>query len=234
MEGRHGVSNAVSLVLALLVTVALAGVSIISFINQAQNVSNPMKEEVAGQVQKMAEEISIVYWIGGNLMLKNEGEVPVTISKAFTTDGVYNLNIVLNPGEKKTINIPQSILLVLQTSRGGLIKLKTPQQSGGGSNPGGLEIIEGQATKVGGNVQIKIKVKNTSNDVIYSTSVSIVGETGKTYVSPRNWPLNPGEEVQDATVLLISEYGTQYYVRVHGFVAQGGNEVSDAIWLTLS
>lgn len=231
---RLGVSNAVTLALALVVTVALAGVAITAFINQAQNFSNPVREEAARQIEKMAEEVSIVYWIAGSLMLKNEGEVPVTISKAFTTNGVYDLNMVLNPGEKKIVNIPQSDLLVLQTSRGGLIKLKLPQQSGGGSSPGGLKIIEGQATMVGTNVQIKIKVKNTSNDVIYSISVSIVGEYGKTYIAPKNWPLNPGEEVQDTTSLPISEYGSQYYVRVHGFLTQGGWEVSDAIWLTLS
>ncbi|MEM2448951.1 MAG: hypothetical protein QXT14_08405 [Candidatus Bathyarchaeia archaeon] len=233
MGKNFAVSNAVSLVLALLVTVALASLSLFAFINQSQNISNPMREEVAEQVQRMGEEVSIVYWIGGNLMLKNDGEVPVTINKAYTTDGIYNINIVLNPGEKKVVNIPQSDLLVLETSRKSLIKLKMSQPGGSGSS-GGLEIIEGEAKKVGNNAQIKIKVKNTSDQVIYSISISIVGETGKTYVSPKNWLLNPGEEVQDTTVLPISEYGTQYYVRVHGFLTEGGREVSDAVWLTLS
>lgn len=229
-----GLSTSVSLILALIVTMILGGLAVAIFTNQSQSISNVVREEVAGQVQKMAEDISMVYWIGSELMLKNEGETPVTIVKVFTEQGVQNVNLPINPGEKKTLTVPQSEMLVLQTSSGSIIKLKTPQPSSSQTSSGGLEIIEGQATKVGGNAQIKIKVKNTSDQTIYSISISIVGENGKTYVSPRNWLLNPGEEVQDTTVLSISEYGTQYYVRVHGFLTEGGREVSDAVWLTLS
>jgi len=230
---RLGISEAATLTLALIVTMALAGVAIAFYQMHASSASNAIREEAAAQIGRMSEEISIVYWIGDRLMLKNDGDRPVTIQRIFTGSGMIEQAITLSPGEKRVLTIPQSDLLVLQTSSGSIIKLRNPQPRGGGGLPGGLEIMDGQATRVGSNAQIKIRVKNTSNQVIYSISISIVGENGKTYVAPKNWLLKPGEEVQDTTVLSISEYGTQYYVRVHGFLTQGGQEVSDAIWLVL-
>lgn len=231
--GRIGLSYALTLTLALIVTVALASIAVTFFNTYGQSVSNAVRSEVESQRARMSEEVSIVYWIGSRLMLKNDGEVPVTIEKIFTDSGVISQTVTLNPGEKKILTVPPSDLLVLQTSKGSLLKLKNPQPQGSGGVSGGLEITYAEATEVGNNAQIKIKVKNTSNQEIYSISISIVGETGKTYVAPKNWLLNPGEEVQDTTVLLISEYGTQYYVRVHGFLTQEGQEVSDAVWVTL-
>jgi len=232
VRSRLGVSEAATLALALIATMALAGIAIVFYQSYAQSASNAVKAEAASQIERMSEEVSIVYWIGSRLMLKNDGEKPVTLQRIFTSSGVIEQTISIQPGEKKILTVPQSELLVLQTSSGSIIKLRSPQPQAGGMT-GGLEITEAKATRVGTNAQIKVKVKNTSNQVIYSISITIVGENGKTYVSPKNWLLNPGEEVQDTTVLSISEYGTQYYVRVHGFLTQGGQEVSDAVWLAL-
>jgi hypothetical protein len=230
---RLGISEAAALVLALIVTLALAGVAIVFFQMQASSASNAVRMEAAAQMERMSEEVSIVYWIGSRLMLKNDGDKPVTIQRIFTGSGIIEQAVTINPGEKKVLTVPQSDLLVLQTSSGSIIKLRNPQPGSGGGSSGGLKITDGQATRVGKNAQIKIKVKNTSSQTIYSISISIVGENGRTYVAPKNWLLSPGEEVQDTTVLSISEYGTQYYVRVHGFLTQGGEEVSDAVWLVL-
>jgi hypothetical protein len=230
---RLGISESATLALALIVTLALAGIAIAFFQSYAQSASNAVKAEAASQVERMSEEVSIVYWIGSRLMLKNDGEKPVTLQRIFTDSGIIEQTVTIQPGEKKVLTVPQSDLLVLQTSGGSIIKLRNPQPQAGGGVSGGLEITEAQATRVGTNAQIKTKVKNTSSQVIYSISLSIVGENGKTYVAPKNWLLNPGEEVQDTTVLPISEYGTQYYVRVHGFLTQGGQEVSDAVWVVL-
>ncbi len=228
-----GLSHALTLTLALIVTVALSSIAVVFFNTYGQSVSNAIRSEVESQEERMSEEVSIVYWIGSRLMIKNDGEVPVTVNRIFTDSGVIEQTITINPGEKKILTVPQSDLLVLQTSRGSIIRLKNPQPQGSGGVSGGLEITYAEARKVGTNSQIKTEIKNTSNQVIYSISISIVGETGKTYVAPKNWLLNPGEEVQDTTVLPISEYGTQYYVRVHGFLVEGGEEVSDAVWVTL-
>jgi len=230
---RLGISEAAALVLALIVTLALAGIAIAFFQMQASSASNAVRMEAAAQMERMSEEVSIVYWIGSRLMLKNDGDKPVTIQRIFTGSGIIEQAVTINPGEKKVLTVPQSDLLVLQTSSGSIIKLKNPQPGSGGGSSGGLKITYGQAMRVGNNAQIKIKVKNTSSQTIYSISISIVGENGRTYVAPKNWLLSPGEEVQDTTVLSISEYGTQYYVRVHGFLTQGGEEVSDAVWLVL-
>jgi len=230
---RLGISEAAALVLALIVTLALAGVAIIFFQMQASSASNAVRVEAAAQMERMSEEVSIVYWIGSRLMLKNDGDKPVTIQRIFTGSGIIEQAVTINPGEKKVLTVPQSDLLVLQTSSGSIIKLRNPQPGSGGGPSGGLKITDGQATRVGNNAQINIRVKNTSSQTIYSISISIVGENGRTYVAPKNWLLSLGEEVQDTTVLSISEYGTQYYVRVHGFLTQGGEEVSDAVWLVL-
>lgn len=230
---RLGISEAATLALALVVTMALASVAIIFYQNYAESVSNVVRAEAASQIQRMSEEVSIVYWIGSRLMLKNDGEKPVTIQRIFTDSGVIEQATSLNPGEKKILTVPQSDLLVLQTSQGSIIKLKNPQPQSSGGLSGGLEITEAEARRSGNNAQIKTKVKNTSDQAIHSVSISIVGKDGKTYIVPRNWLLNPGEEVQDTTVLPISEYGTEYYVRVHGFIMEGGREVSDAVWVTL-
>ena len=230
---RLGISEAATLALALIVTMALAGVAIVFYQAYTSSASNAVRMEAAAQMERMSEEVSIVYWIGSRLMLKNDGDKPVTIQRIFTGSGIIEQAVTINPGEKKVLTVPQSDLLVLQTSSGSIIKLRNPQPGSGGGSSGGLKITYAQATRVGNNAQIKIKVKNTSSQTIYSISISIVGENGKTYVAPRNWLLNPGDEVQDTTVLSISDYGTQYYVRVHGFLTQGGEEVSDAVWLVL-
>jgi hypothetical protein len=230
---RLGISEAAALVLALIVTLALAGVAIVFFQMQASSASNAVRVEAAAQMERMSEEVSIVYWIGSRLMLKNDGDKPVTIQRIFTGSGIIEQAVTLNPGEKKVLTVPQSDLLVLQTSSGSIIKLRNPQPGSSSGSSGGLKITDGQATRVGDNAQIKIRVKNTSSQTIYSISISIVGENGRTYVAPKNWLLSPGDEVQDTTVLSISDYGTQYYVRVHGFLTQGGEEVSDAVWLVL-
>jgi hypothetical protein len=232
---RLGISEAATLALALIVTMALAGVAIVFYQAYTSSASNAVRMEAAAQMGRMSEEVSIVYWIGSRLMLKNDGDNPVTIQRIFTDSGIIEQAVTINPGEKKVLTVPQSNLLVLQTASGSIIKLRNPQPSSGGGSSGGLKITYAQATMVGAsnNAQINIRVKNTSSQTIYSISISIVGENGMTYVAPKNWLLNPGDEVQDTTVLSISDYGAQYYVRVNGFLTQGGEEVGDAVWLVL-
>jgi len=159
---RLGISESATLALALIVTMALAGIAIVFFQSYAQSASNAARAEAASQIERMSEEVSIVYWIGSRLMLKNDGEKPVTIQRIFTDSGIIEQTVTIQPGEKKILTVPQSDLLVLQTSGGSIIKLKNPQPQAGGGVSGGLEITEAQATAVGTNAQIKITVKNTS------------------------------------------------------------------------
>lgn len=231
MRGGLGLSHAVTLVLALVVTVALASIAVVGYNSYAKSVSNALKLHSGEEVSRVSEEVSIVYWVGSSLMLKNEGEAPVRIVRVFS-DNVYSVDVVLNPGEKKVLTVPQSEQLALQTERGSIMKFKNPKPSVGGASEV-LEITRAEANRVGDNVQIKTWVKNTGAQQIYSISISIVGEAGKAYVAPKNWLLNPGDEVQDTTALPISEYGSQYYIRVHGFLTGGGQEVSDAVWVAL-
>ena len=183
----------------------------------------------------------MVYWIGDRLMLKNEGEVPVTIQRIFTDSTVreFSDGVTVDPGEKHLFTqISGSDLLVIQTSSGRLIKLKAEtgvSGSGGGGGGPKIEIISSNIQRVGSshNIKITIKVKNTGSVKIHSVSVVYIGETGETYVKPRNWLLNPGQTAQDTVTLSGTQYGDSFYVRVIGYSTQGGVEVSDAVWLSL-
>ena len=238
---RKGISEAVALILALIATIAVASLAVLFFLFHSQAVGAVVQQGIGEQLARMGERVSMVYWIGDRLMLKNEGEAPVTIRRIFTDTGVreFSDGITISPGEKRLITqVLGSDLLVIQTSSGRLIKLKAESGSsgsGGGGVEARLEIIESSIERTGAsnNIKIVITVKNTGSMTVHSVSVVYIGETGETHVEPRNWLLSPGQTAQHTVCLPEDVYGDSFYVRVVGYTLQGGVEVSDAVWLTL-
>lgn len=234
MRGKKGVSYAAGLATAFIVCLAIALIAVYNYGGLARAVVGGLKAEEAAEVEKLSEDLSIVYWIGDRLVLKNDGRVPVRIVKLYTDSGVYEIDRTINPGEKAVILVPQSDELVIQTERGNLVKLKhlpAESQSGSPSGFGGarLEIVSITAQKTGNNlVKITTWMQNTGNETIGNVYMVYVGETGKTEVEHKGWVMPPGSEEVDEVILSVSEFGHVIYVRAVGYVYNGGYEVSDS------
>ena len=234
MRGKKGISYAAGLATAFIVCLAIALIAVYNYGGLARAVVGGLKAEEAAEVEKLSEDLSVVYWVGDRLVLKNDGRIPVRIIRLYADSGVYDVDRAINPGEKTVILIPQSDELVVQTERGNLIKLKhLPVESQPGS-PGGsggarVEIVSLTAQKIGNNlVKITTWIENTGNETLRNVCVVYVGEAGKTNVEPEDWIMRPGDKHKDVVVLSISEFGHVIYVRTVGYAYNGGYEVSDS------
>lgn len=237
MRGRIGVSYALSAALAFAIAAAVAGMVVYMYSLSMGSAAAAALKEGELQVRRSMERLSVVYWIGDRLALKNYGEVPVTIKYVFTDKGFYpQAPLTLSPGEIKVLsNIPSSDKLGVVTENSVMILRQRGAAAGGGSPdepPSRISITDYGICFAGGNYKVKVSVKNTGSVRVHAVNFIYVGTTGATQVDSRNWVLDPGAEVKNVEILFKKvDWGDGVYIRVVGFSSAGGAQVSDAIWL---
>jgi len=126
---RRGLSTIVGVVAAAVVAVLIASLAMAVYLQRSRAVEAGVSEE-AGAVQREVQvRLSLVYHIGDEIMISNDGAIPVTVTKIIADSNEIAVSATIDPGQKQTfrdsrLNGAKSIALVL--SGGGIVVVKGP------------------------------------------------------------------------------------------------------------
>ncbi|MEM2667757.1 MAG: hypothetical protein QXE60_03215 [Candidatus Methanomethylicaceae archaeon] len=119
-----GISNLLSFI-TISIVLLIIGFSIYYIAFQQTKIGQSIisSEERKAEAQ-LEEKISILYYGIDGLIVVNDGNKVITIKKAYVDNNTINLNEVVNPNEKKLINIPYGKNLMLELSSGNFYKFE--------------------------------------------------------------------------------------------------------------
>ena len=126
---RRGLSTIVGVVAAAVVAVLIASLAMAVYLQRSRAVEAGVSEE-AGAVQREVQvRLSLVYHIGDEIMISNDGAIPVTVTKIIADNREIPVSATIDPGKKQTfrdsrLSGAKSIALVL--SGGGIVVVKGP------------------------------------------------------------------------------------------------------------
>jgi len=128
---NKGVSNILTFATISLV-ILIIGFSVYYIVlQQAKSGGAIITREERKAESQLAEKLSLIYWGVDGVIVANDGENKITITKIYVDSQIITTNIVINPDEKKQItNIPYGENLeniMFETSSGAMIKLEKPK-----------------------------------------------------------------------------------------------------------
>jgi|GEM_PF-3547513 len=124
---NKGVSNILSFATISLV-ILIIGFSVYYIVLQQFKSGGAMiTSEERKAESKLEEKLSLIYWGVDGVIVANDGENKITITKIYLDNQIIITNIIINPDEKKQINIPYGENLMFESSSGNLIKLEKPK-----------------------------------------------------------------------------------------------------------
>jgi len=124
---NKGISNLLSYI-TISIVILIIGFSIYYiFFQQAKYGQQIITKEERNAESQLAERLSLIYWGVDGAIIANDGENPIIITKIYVDNQIIITNIVINPTEKKQINIPYGKNLMIESSSGNLIKIERPK-----------------------------------------------------------------------------------------------------------
>jgi hypothetical protein len=132
MENKNkGVSNLLTFATISLVILIIGFSAYYIVLQQAKSGGAIISREERKAESQLAEKLSLIYWGVDGVIVANDGEKTITITKIYVDSQNITTNIVINPNEKKQItNIPYGENLeniMFESSSGNLIKLEKPK-----------------------------------------------------------------------------------------------------------
>jgi len=100
MRGRSGASYAVAAAVGVLVSAAIAALLIASKAPLMALRQSVADSAVNALEREVGTRLSIIYRVGGSIVISNDGYVPVRIIKLMIGDEERIVDIYLKPGEK--------------------------------------------------------------------------------------------------------------------------------------
>jgi len=128
MENKNkGVSNLLTFATISLV-ILIIGFSVYYIVLQQSKSGQQIaiREERKAESQ-LAEKLSLIYWGVDGVIVANDGENPIKITKIYVDSQIITTNIIINPNDKKQINIPYGNSLMFESSSGAMIKCEKPK-----------------------------------------------------------------------------------------------------------
>ena len=124
---NKGISNILTFATISLV-ILLIGFSVYYIVLQQSKSGGAIitREERKAESQ-LAEKLSLIYWGVDGVIVANDGENPIKITKIYVDSQIITTNIIINPNDKKQINIPYGNSLMFESSSGAMIKLEKPK-----------------------------------------------------------------------------------------------------------
>jgi len=130
MENKNknkGISNILTFATISLV-ILIIGFSVYYIVlQQAKSGQQIAIREERKAESQLAEKLSLIYWGVDGVIVANDRENPIKITKIYVDNQIITTNIIINPNEKKQINIPYGNSLMFESSSGNLIKLEKPK-----------------------------------------------------------------------------------------------------------
>jgi hypothetical protein len=127
---NKGISNILTFATISLV-ILLIGFSVYYIVlQQAKSGGAIITREERKAESQLAEKLSLIYWGVDGVIVANDGENKITITKIYVDSQNITTNIVINPNDKTQINIPYGENLeniMFESSSGNLIKLEKPK-----------------------------------------------------------------------------------------------------------
>jgi hypothetical protein len=132
MENKNkGVSNLLTFATISLVILIIGFSVYYIFLQQAKSGGAIITREERKAESQLAEKLSLIYWGVDGVIVANDGENKITITKIYVDSQIITTNIVINPNEKKQItNIPYGENLenlMFESSSGVMIKCEKPK-----------------------------------------------------------------------------------------------------------
>jgi hypothetical protein len=124
---NKGISNLLSYI-TISIVILIIGFSIYYIVLQQAKYGQQIaiSEERKAESQ-LAEKLSLIYWGVDGVIVANDGENSVIITKIYLDNQIITTNVIINPYEKKQINIPYGENLMFESSSGAMIKLEKPK-----------------------------------------------------------------------------------------------------------
>jgi hypothetical protein len=128
---NKGVSNLLTFATISLV-ILIIGFSVYYIVlQQAKSGGAIISSEERKAESQLAEKLSLIYWGVDGVIVANDGENKITITKIYVDSNIIPTNIVINPNDKKQItNIPYGENLeniMFESSSGAMIKCEKPK-----------------------------------------------------------------------------------------------------------
>jgi hypothetical protein len=128
---NKGISNILTFATISLV-ILLIGFSVYYIVlQQAKSGQQIITSEERKAESQLAEKLSLIYWGVDGVIVANDGEKTITITKIYVETQIIPTNIIINPDDKTQItNIPYGENLeniMFESSSGAMIKLEKPK-----------------------------------------------------------------------------------------------------------
>ena len=142
MRHRSAISTAVAAIAALAVVTAVSYTAIAMLLPRMLTATYSFAERASQAEKDIAVRLSTVYHIPPTLVVSNDGTTPVRVTKIYLDSSQQPANILINPGEKTSLNVGSARKVAVEVEGWGIVVLQTvnsnaespPQPPGG---PGG-------------------------------------------------------------------------------------------------
>jgi len=127
MRSRSGISYAVPAMMGFIVAAVAASIAL-GILLPKFHVAVETAGEVGAKLQRAGEvKITVIYHIGNTMLISNDGTIPIKIVKLYIgNSNPKECNIVLEPGEKHALTVPQNAKNVaVQLDDGTIVSLKS-------------------------------------------------------------------------------------------------------------
>lgn len=125
--GGRAVSTPVAMVAAAVVATVIAGLAVAIFTQKAQIQQAGFGEEAGRAAREARTRLSLVYHIGSEIMISNDGDIPAKIVKFFIDGHEIAVSKTLGPGEKWSYSdgrLSNARSIAVGLEGGGMIVLK--------------------------------------------------------------------------------------------------------------
>jgi hypothetical protein len=139
LRHRSAISTAVAAIAALAVVTTVSYTAIAMLLPRMLTAAYSTTGRVSQAEKDIAVRLSTVYHIPPTLVVSNDGTTPVRITKIYLESSQHPANILINPGERASLNVGSAQKVAVEVEGWGIVVLQTVNTSAGSppSPPGG-------------------------------------------------------------------------------------------------
>jgi hypothetical protein len=130
-----GVSTAAAAIAALAVVTAVSYTAIAMLLPRMLTAAYTAAGRASQAEKEIAVRLSTVYHIPPTLVVSNDGTTPVRITKIYLESSQQPANILINPGERASLNVGSAQKVAVEVEGWGIVVLQTVNTSAGSPPP---------------------------------------------------------------------------------------------------
>jgi hypothetical protein len=134
LRHRSAISTAVAAIAALAVVTAVSYTAIAMLLPRTLTAAYSATGRASQAEKDVAVRLSTVYHIPPTLVVSNDGTTQVRITKIYLESSQQPANILINPGERASLNVGSAQKVAVEVEGWGVVVLQTVGSTGGGSD----------------------------------------------------------------------------------------------------